>query len=394
MPHGNGGTMKLVTVDNEQRRKQFLELPPRLYKDDPNYIRPLDKDIERVFNPDKNKYFTHGELERWLLLDDNEQPIGRVAAFINEAKAYTFDQPTGNMGFFECINNQEAADILFNQCKHWLEERGMEAMDGPVNFGERNMWWGMLVEGYDEPCYGMNYNPPWYNNLFSNFGFQPYFYQHSYGMGVNDPRPEKYMERSKKLMQNPDYTFRHFEKGKEKEYAEDFRTIYNKAFGGREGVKPISQEQADSIVRSLKPVLVDYLLWFGYYKDEPIALFFMMPEMNQYLKHVNGSIGFFDKLKLGYHKLMGTVRKMYGFLFGVVPEHQGKGVEGGIIMAANEVVVPKKRWDDLELIWIGDFNVKMNKVAQNLGANIVKRHCTYRYLFDRDKPFKRKPFEE
>lgn len=384
--------MNVIEVSSAADAKDFLEFPVRLYQGDPNYVRPLDADINKVFDPQKNKFFNHGICTRWLLKNDQGETIGRVAAFINKATAYNFDQPTGGMGFFECINDQTAANKLIDTCKDWLAKQGMEAMDGPINFGERNNWWGMVAEGFDPPCYGMNYNPPYYNDLFTNYGFQVYFKQLSYGLGVNDERPGKYYDRARELMKDPDYRFEHLDMKRIEKYTEDFRTIYNKAFvGSREGIKEISKEQAANLMKAMKPVLVDYLIWFGYYKEEPIALFFMLPELNGYFKHVNGKMNWLGILKLLYHKMTGSVRKMFGIMFGVVPEHQGKGVEGGIIMAANAVVQPKKRWDDLELTWIGDFNPKMMRVAENLGAKIVKVHITYRYLFDRTKPFKRYP---
>jgi hypothetical protein len=130
-------------------------LPVRLYKTTPAWIRPLDKDIESVFDPATNKTFRHGQCKRWILQDDAGVTIGRVAAFVNEKTVLKGnDQPTGGMGFFECINDRNAAFMLFEQCRTWLQQRGMEAMDGPINFGNRDRWWGLLVEGFDkEPNY-------------------------------------------------------------------------------------------------------------------------------------------------------------------------------------------------------------------------------------------------
>ena len=98
--------MHLIEVDTNKRYQQeFLLLPVRLYASDTNWIRPLDQDIEGVFDPKKNKYFAHGECIRWILQDNSEQTIGRVAAFIDYEKAHKEDQPTGGMGFFECIDD-------------------------------------------------------------------------------------------------------------------------------------------------------------------------------------------------------------------------------------------------------------------------------------------------
>ncbi len=386
--------MQIIEVNNTKLGEDFITFPVTLYKNDPNYVRPLDDDIRKVFDPERNKYFRHGSATRFLLKDSNGKYIGRIAAFINERNSHEFEQPTGGVGFFDCIDHQEAANLLFDTGKKWLQERGMEAMNGPINFGERNQWWGLLIDGFTPPCYGMNYNPPYYKILMEDYGFQLYYYQYSYGLNVNDPRPEKYYEKSRKLLQDPNYHFEHVKEDKIEKQTEDFRIIFNKAFGGRQGVKELSPEQARNLMKALKPIMVDYLMWLGYYKEDPIALFFMIPDLNGYFKHVNGKMNFIGILKYLYHKTMRNNRKMFGFIFGVVPEHQHKGVEGGIIIAADAVVTPKKRWDTMELTWIADFNPRMMTVAENLGAKVVKTHVTYRYLFDRTIPFKRHPIED
>src|SRR5688572_30189366 len=101
-------TMELKVVTSSADERQFLELPLFIYKDDPEWIRPLDTDILQIFDPKKNKAFRHGELIRWLLTE-NGKTIGRVAAFVNRKTALKNEQPTGGLGFFECINKQEAA---------------------------------------------------------------------------------------------------------------------------------------------------------------------------------------------------------------------------------------------------------------------------------------------
>src|SRR5688500_3504981 len=128
--------MKIIEVSTPELIREFLLFPVELYKHEKTWIRPLDKDIENVFDPEHNKTFRHGECIRWVLRDDSGKTIGRVAAFVNEKIVKKGnDQPTGGMGFFECVNNQKAAFALFDACKTWLQSKGMEAMDGPINFG-------------------------------------------------------------------------------------------------------------------------------------------------------------------------------------------------------------------------------------------------------------------
>ena len=110
--------MTIQEVTTSLQAKEFLILPVKLYKHESNWIRPLDKDIESVFDKEKNKTFRHGECTRWILINEKNETIGRVAAFVNKKTVSKGnDQPTGGMGFFECINDKKAAFMLFDQCK-------------------------------------------------------------------------------------------------------------------------------------------------------------------------------------------------------------------------------------------------------------------------------------
>src|SRR5690349_15940210 len=170
--------MKLVEVSTPALEKDFIKVNVIINKNNPGYIRPLDKDIQKVFDEEKNKTFRHGSAKRWLLLNENDELIGRIAGFVNKKYKNKGDEiPVGGIGFFDCINDQGAADMLFDVAKHWLSQNGMEAMDGPINFGERDQWWGLLVDGFQPPGYCMNYNYPYYQQLFENYGFKTFFNQ-------------------------------------------------------------------------------------------------------------------------------------------------------------------------------------------------------------------------
>ena len=386
--------MKIVEVNTPKLAKQFIQLPVRLYRNEPQWIRPLDKDIENVFDPEKNKTFRNGECIRWVLQDSHGEVIGRIAAFINKKTVHKDnDQPTGGVGFFECINDQKTANLLFDTGKQWLENKGMEAMDGPVNFGERDKWWGLLVDGFEiEPNYCCNYNFPYYQQLFEAYGFQTYFKQFTFGRKVRDPFSARLMEKAEKVMKQPGYSFRHLEMKKLDKYTEDFRTVYNKAWARHKGVAQMSSLQAKNIMKQIKPIIDEKIIWYGYYEDEPIAFYINLPEVNQIFKHVNGKLDLIGKLKFLWHKYTRSCNKMLGLVFGIAPEHQGKGLEGALVMATAQMVQKDyQRYDDLEMNWIGDFNPKMIRVVEQVGGDIVKTHITYRKLFDETIPFKRCP---
>ncbi|MGM0377055.1 MAG: GNAT family N-acetyltransferase, partial [Bacteroidota bacterium] len=183
--------MQIAEVKTKKQRRQFLDVVDTVYKGDENYVRPLDLSIEKIFDPATNDFFQHGEAVRFLLYDGKEKPIGRVAAYVNQKKAYGFAQPTGGMGFFECINDEKAAFKLFDAARDWLAERGMEAMDGPINFGENDTFWGLLVEGFTQPAFGVPYNPPYYQKFFEDYGFVNYFEQITNHLDLQKPFPER-----------------------------------------------------------------------------------------------------------------------------------------------------------------------------------------------------------
>ncbi|HEX9649454.1 MAG TPA: hypothetical protein VGA21_02740 [Cyclobacteriaceae bacterium] len=388
--------MNLVEVLNPKQEKLFIQFAVQHYRNEPKWIRPLDKDIRFIFNKKKNKsYRNGGESIRWLLYN-NDEIIGRIAAFYNPKLAgRDNEQPTGGVGFFECIDDQNAASMLFEVSKDWLKDKGMEAMDGPVNFGDRDAWWGLLVEGFnEEPNYRCNYNYPYYQPLFENYGFQLYFRQLTYARKTADPLSPKLHIKAEMISSDPGYSFAHFRKKQYKRFAQDFMNIYNQAWAGHVGVPKLTPAQAELSMKLLLPIVDEKIIWFGYYKNEPVAFFIMLPEVNQIFKYVRGKLDIMGKLIFLWHKWNKTCRKMIGVVFGVVPEHQGKGVEGAIIMAARKMVQDDyARYEDFEMNWIGDFNPKMIRVVEQVGAHVSKVHNTYRYLFDRNVPFKRMPIK-
>ena len=182
--------MKTVLVENKQHIRAFLDLPNTLYKGVKYYIKPLDKDIEAVFGA-KNKTLKYGEVKRWLLLD-GDTCIGRIAAFTNTKYSSQF-KGIGGIGFFECINNQEAANNLFNTATSWLKEKGMQGCDGPINFGEKDKFWGLLKSNFElSPCYGQNYNLAYYQQLFETYGFKEYYKQLIFLRSGSDKLQQKY----------------------------------------------------------------------------------------------------------------------------------------------------------------------------------------------------------
>lgn len=384
--------MYLLPVSDKTSDKEFLQVPLIIYKNDPNFIRPLNKDVNDVFDPKKNKAFRFGECTRWILKDDHDTLIGRIAAFVNKKyKNKGDEQRTGGVGFFECINNQEAADMLFDVAKSWLLQHGMEAMDGPINFGERDRWWGLVVKGFKPPIYLMNYNPPYYVELFENYGFKNFYNQICWHLFVQTQLNEKFFEQDEKYKSNPEYKAIHIRKNQLKKFATDFSVVYNKAWAKHEGNKQLNKDVAYKMFKAMKPVMDEHLIWFVYHNNEPIAFWVNLPELNQIFKHLDGKFNFFAKLKYLWLKRKGICNKFTGIVFGVIPEYQSQGIDYYMIVEGAKVIQADKQYNELELQWQGDFNPRILNISKNIGATQSRRLATYRYIFDRSKEFKRHP---
>jgi len=396
--------MQLKEVKTAQDEKDFIAVNTIINKKDPNYIQPLDKDVNDVFDTAKNKTFRQGKAIRWLLRNDDNELIGRIAAFTNKKYRNKGDDvPVGGIGFFDCINDQHAADMLFDVAKHWLIQQGMQAMDGPINFGERDRWWGLLVKGFAAPLYCMNYNQPYYQSLFETYGFKKFYNQICFSLNVKEKLQKRFYDRHRECAKDPNYSAAHIRKNQLEKFANDFTVVYNKAWAGHGGMKEMERKVVLKLFQTMKPVIDEKTCWFVYYKTEPIAMWINLPDLNQWFKYLNGKFDLFHKLKFLWLKNTKKNNKFTGLAFGVVPEFQAKGVDAYMIMEGARFVqnqelvngeyVPGKvpRYADYEMQWIGEFNPKMINIAENLGTYRSRILTTYRYLFDRTKEFKAHP---
>ncbi|WP_172284381.1 hypothetical protein [Chryseobacterium sp. LAM-KRS1] len=376
-------------VQDQEQKKEFLQFPAVLYQHDKNYIRPLDKDIEEVFDPSKNKFFKTGECQRFLFKNKDNQTVGKVAVFINTF--YKQDQPTGGLGFFDCINDQETANFIFDYCKNWLHERGMEAMDGPINFGERDKFWGLLSDGFSPPLFGMNYNFPYYKDLFENYGFRLYFEQLCFSRPIFADVSRVFKVMHEKHRRNPSISAQPMKKNNLEKFAKDFTEVYNSAWAAHGEGKRLEEGKVLKMFKTMKPIINEHISWFVYENEKPIAMWMNIPDVNQWIRYLNGKFGCIEKLKFLWYKTFKKNEKMIGLVFGVIPEWQRKGIDGYMIWEGTQHLRKHTDFKVTELQWIGDFNPKMIKIAETLDTTVTRKLITYRYLFDRNKHFERHP---
>jgi hypothetical protein len=381
--------MKCIEVTDRKTREAFHRVPRILYKNDKNWICPLEMEIENIFNPQKNQCFKHGNAIRWILKDDMGALIGRIAAFYDTNKAFHNPQPTGGIGFFECIDDQQAANLLFQTAREWLTSNGMEAMDGPVNFGENFIYWGLLVEGFMQQGYGMPYNFPYYKELFECYGFRNYFEQYSFHDVFDKPYPDRMKKYAEHFFEKSEYSFRHLEMDKAEFFLRQLVEMYDKVWSHfLENYTPLKYEDFNAIFEDAKALLNEKTIWFAYHNDMPVGFLIAFPDINQiYKKLKNGKLHLFNMLKLMYYRRRAVTRARL-LISGVIPEYQRTGVVAPLYLKLTDSM-RSLGMKELELSWVGEYNLTVNHMYTQFGATKEKTHVTYRFLFNRDAEFVR-----
>lgn len=382
--------MYIKEVTDRKTAREFLKVPGRLYKNDPFWVSPQHSEIEVQFSPDKNPFFNNGEAKRWILKTSRGKLIGRIAAFYNQEKAHAEKVPSGGCGFFECVDDRKAAHLLFDTAAEWLRSKGMKAMDGPINFGENDSLWGLLVEGFIHPGIGMPYNFPYYRDLFESYGFQIFFKQFSYHLDLNKSFPSRFWKIAEWVAKKPDLHFRHFKWSEADKFIKDTVTIYSEAWSAfKDDFTPLKEQTLKTTLEKARPILDEEMIWFAYYKDKPVGFFILMPDANQILKHMKGKMHWLNMIRFLYMKRNKKITRIRAMAAGVVPKFQNLGVESGIFWHLNEKMTGKSWYNEIELSWVGDYNPKMISLYEAVGAEKAKTHHTYRYMLDDNLPFER-----
>jgi hypothetical protein len=387
--------MEITRVTDGKTRKKFLDTARSIYKNDKIWVCPFDNEIEAIFDPKKNPYYKHGEAERWILTDDDNNLTGRIAAFIDKNLAFSYDQPTGGIGFFECVNDNTSAFLLFDTAKEWLRARGMEAMDGPINFGETDKYWGLLVGGFTHPSFEVPYNHLYYQHLYEDYGFRTYYKMEGFHLNITNPFSDRFQKIAEWVAKKPGYSFRHFTWKEQEKFTRDFAEVFNEAWASfKINFEPLEAEYINGVLKKAKAIVDEEFIWIAYFEEKPIAIYLMFPDLNQILKHLNGKLNLVSMIKFLYLRKNNTMTRAKGLLMGVIPKYQGLGIESVFILKVREVFAKKPHYSEVEFSWVADFNPKMRKIFISVGSVPVKNYITFRYLFDRTKEFKRYPIPE
>jgi hypothetical protein len=390
MARNSGVNFCTQKVEGKRSKKAFAQVLRVLYKDDPEWICPPDRHIEKIFDPLRNPVFQFGTACRWILKDSKGNLKGRIAAFVNEKKNKSLSFPVGGVGFFECIDDYEGARLLLDTAAGWLRERKMDAMDGPINFGENDRYWGLLVEGFTAVPFTTNYNKPYYRALMEEYGFETYYEMYSSEIDLSKKLDPRFSEIASWLSQKNDFVFRCAESNNLPEFAEYFREIYNDAWKFHDGFSPITPPQSRRFASEMRHVIIDYFCPFAFVRGEPAAFIIAAPDLNQIFRPFKGKVNFIRLLQFkwrsrnnyAWYRRKGILTRGHAIAIGVKPKFQQYGIETGMMMKSIEAI-RDLGFKTVELRWAGDFNPGIIRLHKAVGAARVRKHITLRYMFNR-----------
>jgi GNAT superfamily N-acetyltransferase len=366
--------MHVREVKTRADLKQFIELPYRLYKDDPVWVPPLRSEQWGQFELKRNPMLDHCEYTLFLL-EDGGQAVGRISAFTDRLALEHWGQPIGLFGSYECIADEGASRMLLGAARDWLRGRGMKSMRGPWSFASQE--WGLVIEGFTPPPVVMApYNPAYYNDHLTAFGLAKakdllvYYVDMREGYKI----PERYVSLTEKVQKRYGVSIRHADMSKLEREVQIFVRLANASIAENWGFYPVTEAEGRAIARDLKPIIRGRDVIIAEDKDgKPIGFAMAIPDVNVLLRGLNGSLLPFGWLKL----LIGLprLRQVRLWALGVVPEYQGKAIDA---------LLYRRLWESLgsavdrvEINYVLEDNVRMNNALHHLGAKPLRRYRVY-----------------
>lgn len=364
----------------------FHQLPFEIYKNYPNWVPPFRFEIEAIFDPEKNTFFDKGECQRFLVFED-DKPVARFALMNTPERDQVLDPPMAGMGFLELQNSQPLADAIVAFAKKWHKKRGYDAMRGPINFGENDTYWGLLVKNFEEPpIYGMYYHAPYYQELIAQTGAEKLDDHWSYKRFFADPIPERMIKITDRIENRPAVSIRSIDLKNIYRDAEYIREIYNDAWSDQdihereEEFTPLTTDTVRQMVDKLKPVLIPESVLIAFVDGNPASFSVCVPDLNEISKETGGRLRWWHYPKLFWFKR--RAKHLRTLVYGTRPKYRKMGLEAltftrGIQFTREAV----PSLDYLEGAWVSEKNWLMQRSLEALGCYHHKTHRTYKWEF-------------
>jgi GNAT superfamily N-acetyltransferase len=368
--------LEIRPVASRRDRRTFIRLPGPIYRNEPHWVPPLLRDERRRLDPGTNPFFEHADVLLLLAWRDGE-PVGRISAHVDHNFNRFQDNDWGLFGFFECAEDPEAANALFDAAAQWLAARGRDRMVGPMDF-TTNDTCGVLIESVDRPplmlCpYTRDYYPGLYEG--AGLGKAMDLYMWELKVTERDNVHPAIWEVSAKVESEHGIVCRQMNKHDLTAEVERFLEVYNAAWERNWGFVPLTDNEVRYFAKELRPVLDENWAYIAQKRDgEVVGAALTLPDYNQVLKELDGRL-----LPLGWLKALRARRRIDQvrvFALGVKPEYRHTGVAARFYEMHFDAAERTGVWGG-EMGWILESNTAMNRAMEGMGGKIVRRYRLY-----------------
>ncbi len=369
--------VQVTPVRGSAEKMQFIRFAYSIYRDDPNWVPPLEMERKDFLDPKKNPFFEYGELELFLARRGG-QLVGRIAAIRNPRHMQIHGTKEGFFGLFECVNDAGVARALLDTAAAWLRERGMDAMLGPANVSS-NQDWGLLIDGFGTPpAIMMPHNPTWYQGLLEANGLTKAKDLYAFELSSSAEPPEKVVRIAEKMRQREGITVRPVNLKDFKGEVERIRDIYNSAWEKNWGFVPFTDAEFDHLAKEMKTVVRPELALMAEVKGEPVAFSLTLPDANQAIKAANGRLTNFG-LPIGLAKLVLASRRINRLrltILGIKEGYRRRGLDAILYL---DTLRNAKRLGYVggEISWTLEDNHLVNRAIESMGGQRSKTYRVY-----------------
>ena len=372
--------MSNITIERvatRRQQKQFLEFPWTLYRDDPNWIPPLRGNQQELVGYRPHPFYARNTIQTFLAYRGDEV-CGRIAAILNQGHIDQYDDRRGFFGFFDCIDDQEAADGLLGAVRRWFADQDIHRLRGPTN-PSLNYELGLLIDGFDSPpTFMMTYNPPYYERLIENHGFRKT--QDLYAFwGEIEMLPKigaKLNPIAEQIIERYDVKLRTMDTSRFQQDVELFLSIYNRSLVGTWGFVPMSAEEVSHMARGLRRIIVPEMAIAAEIDGRVVGVSFGLPDYNPRIKEIDGRLFPFGFIHLLRNRQ--AIKRIRLISTNVLPEYQRMGV--GLVLLHK--LVPKAiEWglEEAEFSWVLESNSLSYGSLKKGGAKITNTYRLYDY---------------
>jgi len=369
--------IKIKLVESNSDLMKFIKMPWSIYEGNPYWVPPLIMDRKKTFNKEKHPFYKHSQADFFLAYKDGKI-AGRIAAIKNEQHNKYHNDKVGFFGFFECIDDQQVANALFDTAKKWLKEKGCDVMRGPAN-PSSNDEWGFLLEGFDDqPRIFMPYTPKYYLTLSEKYGLKKSKDLYAYKLVADDVLSSDKLKRVAELARKRyKLEITSFSK---KNYAADLekvKDVYNKSWAPNWGFVPMTDAELDAMGEDLKTLAEESLILFGQVDGKNVGFALTTLDYNFIFKKMNGKLFPFNFLKLLSKKEKKEIKYVRIIALGLIPEYQKKGLDAVFYWE----IVNRAKALGIELgeaSWILENNDMMNRSASDvMSGQLYKKYRIY-----------------